>query len=147
MLSETIGTFIFVLTAVTARDHMKRSTSAGQSKGIIILGAMVMAIGLMTVQLMFREFSGGVCNPAIAFAKIVWQEFTLDADRNSENSPWTYEYALSYFIGPIAGALAAGVSFNIMRDTSHLMQNYPAEMQARAQAVAAAKKKKSAAQS
>ena len=69
MLSETIGTFVFILTAVTARDYMKKHA---ESKSIIVLGAMVMSVALYTVHLMFREISGGVCNPAIALAKIIW---------------------------------------------------------------------------
>ena len=47
MLSETIGTFIFVLATVIARENMKKYHDEG--KGVIILGAMVMSVALMTV--------------------------------------------------------------------------------------------------
>ena len=70
---------------------------------------------------MFREISGGVCNPAIALANIIWQEFTLSVDQDNENSQWTYEYAMSYFFGPVSGAFLAGVSYNMLQHTSEQM--------------------------
>ena len=68
MLSESIGTFVFVLTSLTARDYMKRQ----QENSSVIQGALVMAAGLMMVHLMCREVSGGIVNPSIALAKIIW---------------------------------------------------------------------------
>ena len=77
--------------------------------------------------MMFREVSGGVCNPAIALAKIIWQSFTLEFEHGNDTSSqyWSKEYMISFFIGPIVGALAAGVSANIMRDTRESMRIYP----------------------
>lgn len=74
-----------------------------------------MAVSYASVKRMFRETSGGLANPSMALAIIVWQEFTLPVDLDNEHSQWTYEYATSFSIGPMAGALLAGVCYNVMR--------------------------------
>ena len=117
MLSETIGTFILVLTSVSARTYIKFGPAF-----TVAQAALVMAAGLAAVQHMFREISGGVCNPAIALANIVWQEFTLKVDQDNQNSQWTYEYALSFFIGPLMGAFLAGVCQNMLTHTAYKMR-------------------------
>ena len=81
MLSETIAAFILVLTSVTIREHMKKNPEK-----LLVQGALVMAAALAAVELIFREVSGGIANPAIALAKIIWQEFTLSVDNENNNS-------------------------------------------------------------
>jgi glycerol uptake facilitator-like aquaporin len=73
-----------------------------------------MAVSYAAVKRMFRETSGGVANPSVALATIIWQEFTLPVDQENEHSQWTYEYATSFAIGPMAGALLAAILYNIM---------------------------------
>lgn len=73
---------------------------------------------------MFRETSGGYANPAVSLATIIWQEFTLNMDRENDFSQWTYEYAASFTIGPIAGALLAGALSNMMQYWAAEMRNY-----------------------
>jgi len=75
MLSETIGAFILVITVLSARGYIKRGPIYN-----MITGALAMALGLNAVQRMFRETSGGIVNPTIALALIIWQEFTLNVD-------------------------------------------------------------------
>ena len=74
--------------------------------------------------MMFREVSGGIANPAVALAKIIWQEFTLNVDNESDNSQWTYEYALSFIVGPFCGAYLAGIVFNVLNYNAKLINNY-----------------------
>ena len=81
MLSECIATFILVLTSVTIRNHMKK-----KPKKLLVQGAFVMAAALAAVNMIFRETSGGIANPAIAIAKIIWQEFTLSVDKEYDYS-------------------------------------------------------------
>ena len=81
MLSETLATFILVLTALSARNYMKKNPEANVPQG-----ALAIAAGLAAVQRIFREISGGVANPSVTLAQIVWQEFTLAVDRENENS-------------------------------------------------------------
>ena len=64
---------------------------------------------------MFRETSGGVTNPAVILARIIWQEFTLPVNKDEENSQWTYVYAASFVLGPVTGAMLAGVTFNMLQ--------------------------------
>lgn len=119
MLSETIGTFILVLTSLSARGFVQRGPIAN-----MIPACLVMAVGLATVQLMFRETSGGIVNPAVVLGKIVWQEFTLDVDAENDNSQWTYEYATSFSIGPLVGAMLGGTVFNLMRYQANVLNNH-----------------------
>jgi len=83
-----------------------------------------MAVSYASVKRMFRETSGGLANPSMALAIIVWQEFTLPVDLDNEHSQWTYEYATSFSIGPMAGALLAGVCYNVMRHQSDLIKDF-----------------------
>ena len=83
-----------------------------------------MSIALLAVSQIFREISGGIANPAIASAKIIWQEFTLKVDRDNMNSQWTYEYAISFIAGPFCGAFLAGVVFNMLNWHADLIKNY-----------------------
>ena len=80
---------------------------------------------------MFRETSGGIANPAVATAKIIWQEFTLKVNPEAYNSQWTYEYATSFFVGPLAGSILAGVSHNILKDTAQRMRDSELEAKKR----------------
>ena len=68
------------------------------------------------VQDFLGEVSGGICNPAIASALIIWQEVTIALDQEKALSYWTYEYAASYLVGPIAGATLAGIVANVIRE-------------------------------
>ena len=90
----------------------------------MIPAALVMAASLAAVHRMFRETSGGTVNPAIALATIIWQEFTLNVDNENNNSQWTYEYALSFIVGPFCGAFLAGVVFNMMNYNAVLIKDY-----------------------
>lgn len=119
MLAETIAAFILVLTSVTIREHMKK-----RPKKLLVQGALSMAVALAAVNLIFREISGGIANPAIALAKIIWQEFTLKVDVENDNSQWTYEYALSFIMGPFCGAYLAGVVFNALNYHAKLINDY-----------------------
>lgn len=121
MLCETIASFILVLTSLQARAYIARNQDSGTG---MILGPLAQAIALAAVQRMFRETSGGYANPAVALGTIIWQEFTLSMDRDNEFSQWTYEYAASFTIGPIAGAALAGVTSNIMEYWSEQMRQY-----------------------
>lgn len=120
MLSETIASFILVLTSVSARGFVKKTASAGA----IVPAALAIALSLGAVEKMFRETSGGLTNSSVAMAIIIWQEFTLPVDRFNSHSQWTYEYAASFFIGPVAGALLAGVSYNMMQHWVQTMKDY-----------------------
>ena len=51
-------------------------------------------------------------------------------DLDNRNSQWTYEYTISFFLGPIVGALAAGVCFNILRETSVQMKAFELKQEA-----------------
>ena len=119
MLSETLGTFILVLASLAARGFIKRGPAYNMTQG-----ALTMAVALAAVQRMFRETSGGIVNPAVAFAKIIWQEFTLKVDSENNNSQWTYEYATSFFVGPFSGAMLAGSCYNLLRHVAYKMDTY-----------------------
>ena len=67
MFSEALATFILVLTSVTIRDHMKK-----KPKKLLVQGAFVSAAALAAVNMIMRETSGGIANPAVALAKIIW---------------------------------------------------------------------------
>ena len=73
-----------------------------------------MAAGVACSITLFRELSGGFANPAVAFATIIWSEFSLNVDLDADNSPWSYTYATSFVVGPFAGSVLAGVFFNIL---------------------------------
>ncbi len=45
-------------------------------------------------------------------------------DQENENSQWTYEYATSFSIGPMAGALLAGVFYNIMSYQADMIRDF-----------------------
>ena len=83
-----------------------------------------MAGASMAVQQIFREISGGVANPAIAGATIIWQEFTLNVDNENNHSQWTYEYAISFIAGPFCGAFLAGVVHNMQNYYAEQIKNY-----------------------
>ena len=120
MLSETIASFILVLTSVTVRNYEKKQSSMGA----VVWAALAMAISLGAVNKIFRESSGGIANPAVAISIIIWQEFTLSVDRYNDHSQWTYEYATSFIIGPIAGAFMAGVCYNMQQHWIQTMRNF-----------------------
>lgn len=71
MLSETIAAFILVITSLAARGHIKKGQQAGK-EGNILSGAFAMAVAYAAVKRMFRETSGGLANPCVALAIIVW---------------------------------------------------------------------------
>ena len=83
-----------------------------------------MGVAFAAVQRMFREVSGGLANPAIAFGTIIWEEFTLRYDPLTTESPWTYELAASYFVGPFCGAILAGVCHNLLKSAAEMVKNY-----------------------
>ena len=67
MLSEFVATFILVLTNVAARVHIEKDMIIN-----LVPGALAMTASLAAVQHMFRETSGGIANPAVILAKILW---------------------------------------------------------------------------
>ena len=36
-------------------------------------------------------------------------------NKDDENSQWTYVYAASFVLGPVTGAMLAGVTFNVLQ--------------------------------
>ena len=82
---------------------------------------------------MFRETSGGFANPAVALATIIWQEFTLEVDPNNDFSQWAYEYASSFFLGPLCGGLLAGVLSNLMTHNAQEMLHYKSKKERKLQ--------------
>lgn len=45
-------------------------------------------------------------------------------DQENENSQWTYEYATSFSIGPMTGALLAGVFYNVMSYQADMIRDF-----------------------
>lgn len=81
---------------------------------------------------MFRETSGGICNPAVALAKIFWSHLSLTLEWQKHGvSLWSNEVAICYLVGPLAGAMAAGVSFNHMRSKREEMKNFSLKREGR----------------
>jgi len=97
-----------VIASLTGRGLIKKDENC------LLSGALVMGAGVMVAIIMFRELSGGFSNPAVTFAKIIWQEFSLNMDLDADNSPWSYTYATSFIIGPFCGSVLAGVFYNIL---------------------------------
>lgn len=48
----------------------------------------------------------------------------MNVDSENNNSQWTYEYAASFFIGPISGAMLAGATYNLLRHNAEKMDSY-----------------------
>ena len=106
MLAETIGGFFYVIMVLFA----KREIAENDRDPTVWVASM--AVALYVCQDMFRDVSGGFCNPALALAQIIWQNFAKNMDPNHEWAVWTFEYGFCYCVGPIIGGFVAGSVFN-----------------------------------
>ena len=68
-LAETIGTMFFVMLYLTGKYEI----SSGKDHFAMIVCIIIGWIGLYTC---FANVSGGIFNPAIALAQIIWQNMT-----------------------------------------------------------------------
>ena len=115
MLAEFIGSYIFISIVLVAKRNSASTKGEHAAAWILAIG-----VALTIVNEMLSDVSGGVVNPAIASALMIWQEFTISLDPINSVSLWTYEYATGYLIGPFVGAMLAGVIANtiqVQKDT------------------------------
>lgn len=78
-------------------------------------------IGLYTC---LEGVSGGIFNPAVALAQIVWQNLTYMYAYGPQQRYWTFEYGLSYLIAPFLGGFMAGNIFNHIKTAIHKMEGH-----------------------
>ena len=108
-LAECLGALIYVLVCLNVKDDiLKRNLDP-------IFYPIAACVSMVGLQLMFKEVSGGIFNPAIALSQIVWQNVTYFYLPGVDQSYWTPEYAACYIIAPLVGAFMAGNVFNYQK--------------------------------
>lgn len=118
-LSESLGSMFFVMVYLTGKFELERGKS-NDPFGMIV--CIIMAwIGLYTC---FEGISGGIFNPALALAQIVWQNLTYMYAYGPQQRYWTFEYGLGYIIAPFMGGFMAGNIFNRIKDSIHKIEGY-----------------------
>ena len=122
MLAEFLATYIFVSVVLVAKRNSSTTLGINAAAWILSIGiTLIVVIGFV------GEISGGVVNPAVATALILWQQFTLNYNPDATISIWTYEYAIGYIIGPLFGSLIAGIMANIIEVTKKEMNELEVE--------------------
>lgn len=67
MLSEFIATYIFISIVLVAKRNSEETNGKFAAAWILVIGVALMVVGSLA-----KEISGGIVNPAIAAAVIIW---------------------------------------------------------------------------
>lgn len=108
-LAELLGSMIVVLVILHIKDEIYQRD---MNPIYYPLGATVAQVG---VQVMFKNVSGGLCNPAVALSQITWQNLTYYYELGVDQSYWTPDYACCYILAPMVGAFMAGNLFGYQK--------------------------------
>lgn len=99
----------------------KFEVARGKDPFGMIVCVIIAWIGLYTC---LEGVSGGIFNPAVALAQIIWQNLTYMYAYGPQQRYWTFEYALGYLIAPFLGGFMAGNIFNQVKSVIHKMEGY-----------------------
>ena len=80
-----------------------------------MIRALMIGFAYFSMQMTFRNVTGGPLNPAITLAQILWQITTYKYSPGFTWSHWTADYAVMYMMGPFIGGLMAGNFYNYLK--------------------------------